>query len=249
MPRSIPAISGDPRRSIPDELDGYRQLLWEDRSSSSDANSRLTVGFASGAAGAITATIGGGQADTYPLNGAVVYWRAVDMDGRPLDPTLEWAIELILIEVTAPGTSSDTAVEMGLINEATTSATVDGQFEGLHYTGAARNVRTSGIVNGANNGLADDGATAGTLRQVRTWVVRHGTTRTAYNGAQGMDNAGAAIANDYVNGSSTGGGAAYLASGTPTIFLAIHRTATTAGSHAVSYRVYARATRQSGALT
>lgn len=233
-------------------LNQWRRHTIANATSTGDPNSRLSGSFsdvATPGVGGIASSLTGGWFSVYPLDGAAVYWRALDAEGLPLDPTKTWFGAIAVVERTPPGLSSDFDVSVGMLNELTKSATVDGQYTGIRYTAAARNLRNSGLVNGANNGLVEDGT--GTLRIAQTFILRAGVSRFGDNPAIGLDAAGALVAADFLQGSSTGGGTTYLgvAGQVPTIFFSVHRTATTAGTEATVFDVYSFFSPQAPVLT
>lgn len=216
----------------------WKQCVFGDAIATTDPNSRADVAFAAGTNGAITGTIKAGTADSYPLDAMAIWFAPVDAAGDALDPAKSWSVELALVMDTQPGTSSDTAVEVGLLNEAAPSATIDGVYAGIHATAGGRRVRGSAVNNGVNLGPTEDGASAGSLTGVQTLIHRIGTRRNTTFFAFGMDNLGESIMADIATNAA---GSNYFQTGAvPTIFASIRRTATTAGTVAVAFRVYYR---------
>lgn len=224
---------------------GWRRLRIADRLSTTDPSSRISVAYADTATG-ISRTVTGGWSTTDPLDGGVNYWRALDPVGRPLDPALCWDIDFLIIERTPAGLSSDLVVMVGLLNEATDSATVDGIYCAIRYSGAGRNVRHGAVFNGAGANLLDDASDQATLRIVSMSMGRMGASHGESLRAQGLTSTGAIIAAAATGPVATSGaGTGWMSAGVPTIFFGDIRSATTAGAEAVVHDVYYRATAQS----
>jgi hypothetical protein len=213
-----------------------------------DTNSRLTGSVTASAAGGFTLTLKGNWSTTNALAGVQILAPAVDQDGVPLDVTKEWSMEIALIEDSPPDDlSAGLVVSFGLINESAYSATAEAQMISLRYSGGGRNVNVTQFSNGVF-GTTNDGASAGTLRQVRGTLTRLGTRRPEVWYAMGHDNLGAAISADYINNGS-GNGATWI-TGTPYFAIGVWRDAATdVADRSVTFRCYYKCTPQTAVLT
>lgn len=92
---------------------------------------------------------GAGTSFSDPLDG----WYAVGpamlgADGATLDVTSMWMALLSIAETTAPALTSDIAIVVGILNEASDSGTVDGAFTGYLFTGGTRTRRRGTLQDG-----------------------------------------------------------------------------------------------------
>lgn len=200
-------------------------------------NSRLSGSITDDGTG-ISLSVTGGWSSSDPFDGVYITWDLKDAFGNSVDVTKNWQADLLLVERTPPGLSSDTIIVAGIMNERQDSATMDAHFGGIRYTAASRNVHMGGILNGAAGSISDGGAIAD-IRQVFISGAR-------INGVRGDSTLGVPLLSDgtraggSTNNGSSAGGFTFLATGTPTIFVAVYRSAVTAGTETVKFDVYLR---------
>jgi hypothetical protein len=215
------------------------RLALADAASQADPGTRLAAALSDGGAGTgIEFQVTGGWSSSDPLDWPHIIWVPKDAGGTAITSTTAlWAIMCEIAERTAAGLSSDTAIAFGVMNESADGAGVDAAYLGIRYTGASRN-GLRGVISAGTSTLTH-GTANNSIRYVVTPLFRvgEGTAGAVPGPGFALDTnraviAAAGLANATNVTISTWGDAR------PYLFLAVGRTASTAGTETVRVDAY-----------
>jgi hypothetical protein len=230
--RTIGAAPGGGGVTLPTT---WKQLTYAGRSGAADPNGYMVTGWTDEANG-IQVTVGP-QAGNFasPLQWTHLLWALEDVAGAALDAAAMFALLVRLIGRTEPNLTADLAVVLGLLNESASSGTVDGMFVGLRWSGGTRNGLHGQITNGV--GTFNNGTAAATIRHLDATLTKCGDSSPCVcttNARGPLDSSFGVVAQ--------GLGAAVVpptfGNVVPYLFLAVGRTAGTAGNETVRIDPY-----------
>lgn len=169
-------------------------------------------------------------------------WALQTEDGTALSTAVIQDIAAELLIRSGPGDSSDTAINIAVVNESDLySATIDGVYLGVRFSGATRNVRWGGILNGTQSAPAEAAATGAIVRASCRWPW-HNTSV----GRLGIGHHVAGLtAADVLTGQVGGGTAGNITYGNSTMYIMLIpcRTAATAGNVSMTVDSWVRVPR------
>lgn len=191
---------------------------------------------------------GAGKSVSDPFDG----WHAIGpvmktVTGSSLSATQSWSVACMLAErVAMSDLSGDIQIMMGICNEASDSASIRAGGHGVLATGGARGGRKVMVIAGAATFVG--GATSNNIRYAPGYLSKTGMGAASVviiHDGRLLDTNRAPLANNYNTGQQDATAWGDVA---PRLWVAVHRTAVTAGTVTLTFQPYAQPVSPHGAI-